>query len=79
MARRVNLKAAAKATGLSLHELRSGARAGRYPHMRVGNPKTGRIIFDLDILENHLRKMTLDSLKTGTEPEYGVLRRVEAR
>lgn len=80
MARMVLLKQASQATGLSEWELRMGARAGKYPHMRVGNSNTGKLIFDLDILEAHIKQMIEGSVKQQTQEaiEYGKLRQVKA-
>ncbi|HYE81662.1 MAG TPA: hypothetical protein VEG39_05780 [Clostridia bacterium] len=76
-AKRVGIKAAAEATGLSEWELRQGARSGRYPHFRVGDPEHGRIIFDIDLLEEHLRNVALNNIKQPDNIKtYGVIRRV---
>ncbi|WHH60419.1 hypothetical protein [Petroclostridium sp. X23] len=76
MSRRVLMKEAAKVTGLSEWELRTGAKAGRYPHMKVGN----RYIFDLDILEAHIKRMIEDSINPQESQEnisqYGKLRKI---
>jgi hypothetical protein len=71
------LKQAAKVTGLSAHELRTGAKSGRYPHVRVGNSKRGKILFDIDLLNAHLKKSMEESVKTD-EPQktYGELRKI---
>ena len=45
-----NLKNAAQIVGLSAWELRTGARSGKYPAMRVGGPR-GRMVFDIDMLK----------------------------
>ncbi len=78
MARMALLKDAARAVGLSEWELRMGARAGKYPHMRAGNPITGKLIFDLDILEAHIKQMIEGSIKQQDQGaiEYGKLRKV---
>lgn len=79
MGKRVGVEAAAEATGLAKWELRQGAIAGRYPHMRVGDSKHGKIIFDLDILEEHIRNRMLQSVNSqGGESHdgYGKLRKV---
>jgi len=77
MTRRMLLKDAAKALGVSKHFLYSEARAGRIPHFRAGN----RYIFDVDQVDEFLRKKALENVKE-TENEkpirYGVLRRIEA-
>jgi len=63
MTKIVTIKQAAEVTGLSVWELRQGFKAGRYPGLRVGNSKKGKIIFDLDILDEHIKNMMLASVK----------------
>lgn len=75
MANRVGLKEAAKLTNLSVWELRTGCKSGKYPHFRVGG-KQGRIIFDVDLLNRHIEKLMMDSLKQDNEPEHGKLRKI---
>jgi len=76
MGKKLGLKEAAKITGLSEWELRTGANSGRYPHMRVGGSR-GKMIFDIELLEAHIGKMMENSLRRHDEPEYGVLRQVK--
>lgn len=81
MSRRVGIKAAAEATGLSQWELRQGARSGRYPHIRVGDSEHGRIIFDLDLLEEHIKLQMMQNVKIHGQDrnkfvEFGKLRKV---
>lgn len=75
MNKRVGVKEAAELTGLSEWELRTGCKSGRYPHFRVGG-KQGRIIFDVDLLEQHIEKLMLENLKQDSKPEYGNLRKI---
>jgi hypothetical protein len=60
--------------GTTLNFLRKGAKSGILPSFRIGN----RIAFDIDLLEDHLRNMALENIKS--EPakagEYGKLRKV---
>lgn len=76
MSRRVKLKEAAEITGLSEWELRTGTNSGRYPAMRVGSSKSGRIIFDLDLLEKRITELMLQNVSEDTD-EYGKLRQVK--
>lgn len=69
------IKKAAAKTGLSEWELRTGCWSGKYPHLRVGG-KRGKIIFDLELLENHITNMMLKSVEKD-EIEYGKIRKVE--
>lgn len=76
MGKRVGLKEAAKITGLSPWELRTGAKSGKYPNFRIGGAR-GRIIFDIDLLEAHIEKMILNSIKEYDDMHvYGSLRKV---
>ena len=64
--------------GTTPHFLRTGFITGQLPGFRIGNPETGRIAFDLDILQAHIEKMALQNIKQP-EPEtqtYGQLRKV---
>lgn len=75
--RRAGIKETSKITGLSEFELRNGAKSGKYPHYRIGNSKTGRIIFDIDLLEEHIKKMMLESITSCEAEEFGQLRKVK--
>ena len=76
MSRRVTLKEAAEITGLSEWELRTGANSGRYPHFRVGSSRSGRIIFDLDLLEERIKSLMLQNVNKDSD-DYGTLRKVK--
>jgi len=76
MSRRVKLKQAAEITGLSEFELRQGCINRKYPHMRVGNSRTGKIIFDLDLLEERIQEIMLENVSDEIEEEQGRIRRV---
>lgn len=75
---RVGIKEAARITGLSEWELRTGSISGKYPSMRVGGPR-GRIIFDIELLEKSIEQMMLDNIKPDNESEetYGTIRAVK--
>lgn len=75
MSRRVKLKEAAEITGLSEFELRSGANSGKYPHIRVGNSRAGKIIFDLDLLEERITEMMLQNCNKESD-NYGTIRQI---
>ncbi|KAB3533844.1 hypothetical protein F8154_10270 [Alkaliphilus pronyensis] len=78
MGKRVGVKGAAEITGLSEWEIRTGARTGKYPHMRVGGER-GRIIFDIEMLECHIRRMMIENIKNNESEElqeFGKLRKV---
>lgn len=74
MGRKMLIKEAAKATGLSEWDLRQRARTGRIPVLKSGN----RYIFDLELVEEYLRNEALANVKPLEEPmkQYGVLRKV---
>lgn len=75
MAKRVGVKEASEITGLSEWELRTGAKSKKYPFYRVGG-KNGRIIFDVDLLEEHIKKLMMDNLEQDNEAEHGKLRKI---
>ena len=54
----IKLAEAAERTGLSAWELRQGARAGKYPHLRTGGQR-GTILFDLALLEEAITRQML--------------------
>lgn len=76
MGKRMGIKEASKVTGLSEWELRTGCKSGKYPHMRVGSAN-GKILFDIDILEDHIKKMMLESVQAEEVQEYGIIRKVK--
>jgi len=75
MGKRLGIKAAAEATGLSIWELRTGAKAGKYPSMRVGLG-AGKILFDIDMLNEHIKKIMEESIRQEKPHEHGKLRQV---
>lgn len=77
MSRRMLLKEAAEALGVSRHFLYTEARAGRIPHFRSGN----RYIFDVDQVDEFLRKKALENIREERDEkilQYGQIRRIEA-
>lgn len=46
----VGIEEAARITGLSEYELRTGAISGKYPNMRAGG-KHGKILFEINLLQ----------------------------
>lgn len=60
MGKRVGLIEASAITGLSKHELRTGALSGKYPYYRIGQAR-GRMLFDIDLLEERIRELMLDN------------------
>jgi len=77
--KRMTIKDATKITGLTEYTLRRGIAEGRYPHIRTGGPGKGRILIDLDLLEERLKQDALDSTRnidTASAINYGRLRRV---
>jgi len=77
MPKRMLLKDAATALGVSKHFLYTEARAGRIPHFRAGN----RYIFDVDQVDEFLKKLALENVKKEENEKvirYGQLRRIEA-
>lgn len=49
MGQRVNVKEAAKTTGLSEYAIRAGIKTGKYPYIKAGYGR-GRILIDIDKL-----------------------------
>ena len=71
------LKEAATHTGLSIHELRSGALSGKYPHMRVGGER-GKFLFDLDLLDKEIERLMLANIEpSDREAVRGQIRAVK--
>jgi len=73
MGEKVGIKKAAEITGLSCIELRTGANSGKYPSYRVGGPR-GRIVFDLELLEDHIKKLMLENISSDEDSgsQYGI-------
>ena len=62
MGQRMNMKDAAKASGLALWELRQGVRNGKYPALKCGVGK-GKYILDIDLLEDRIHELMLKNVK----------------
>lgn len=69
MGKRVGLKEASVLMGLSKHELRTGALSGKYPSYRVGGER-GRIIFDLELLEERIQQLMIENTVKIEEEGY---------
>lgn len=78
MARIVGINEAHEITGLSKHELRTGSISGKYPHLRVGDAKRGKIVFDIELLEKHIKRLMEESTirKEENVTTYGKLRKI---
>lgn len=77
MTRRMLLKDAAKALGVSRHFLYTEARAGRIPHFKAGN----RYIFDVEQVNEFLKQKALENVRDDENEKiinYGKLRKIEA-
>lgn len=76
MAKRMLLKDAAEALGVSRHFLYTEARAGRIPHFRAGN----RYIFDIEQVDEFLKRKALENVREENNEnfaQYGRLRKIE--
>lgn len=73
MRRVVKLAEAAEQTGLTPWELRQGARAGRYPHIRSGGER-GTILFDMDLLEESITRQMLANASPYISEHTGGIR-----
>lgn len=75
MGKKVGIKEAAAITGMSINFYYVGSRAGTIPHIKAGN----RYIFDIELLEDFLRKEALKNVRQEPQAEptkYGQLRRI---
>lgn len=77
MSRMIGISEAHEITGLSKHELRTGAISGKYPRIRAGGSK-GKILFDIQLLQEHIRKLMQQStMREETNINcYGTLRKI---
>lgn len=79
MGRRVNIKEASVAVGLSEWEIRQGIRQGRYPAMKVGTGK-GKYIIDIDLLETRIQELmqaNVSDRERDNQDTYGLIRRIQ--
>ena len=78
MSRRMLIKDAAEALGVTKNYLYTEARAGRIPYIRAGK----RYIFDVDQVEEFLKNKALENVRQEENHEniiqYGKLRRIQA-
>ena len=58
MGRKMLIKEASAALGLSKHSLRNAIRSGEIPYFMVGN----RYILDVDLVENILEKVAIENM-----------------
>jgi len=66
--KRVTIKQAASATGLTVYALRCGVKAGRYPAIRIGEGQTRyKLLFDLDQLESVLQAEACGELPQASQ------------
>jgi len=76
----MTIKQAVVFTGLTEYTLRKGIAEGRYPHIRTSGPGRGRILIDIELLEQYLAQEALDSTHSAAASNeaihYGTLRRV---
>lgn len=80
MAKKVSITEAAEATGLSVASLRRGVKSGRFPAIRAGSSETGKLLFDIEKLEQRLEQEAfaaaackLSSLSAEDLAEYKAL------
>ena len=64
--RMVNIKEAARASGLSEWELKRGVHAGDYPYIRVGEGR-GKFLFDIELLNETIKNRALMNMSQSTE------------
>ncbi len=57
MATMMTVKSISKETGLSEHAVRNYVKQGTLPHIRVGNSQKAKIMLDLDIVLQTLKKL----------------------
>ena len=71
----LTIKETAVATGLAIHELRQGARSGKYPAMRAGGPN-GKLLFDAELLEQAITRIMLANTQPPVDVQNGCIRPV---
>jgi hypothetical protein len=74
--RRAGLREAAAIVGLTVSELRCGAISGRYPHMRLGASGRGKMLFDLDLLEQAIKARMMANVVADEPSQTGKIRRI---
>lgn len=74
MAKRMYLKDASKALGITQWTLRIMAKSGEIPCWLTGN----RYIFDIEQCEEFLKNKALANIKPVETKQYGMLRKINA-
>lgn len=75
MGRKVLRKEIAEITGLSVWDINRRVKMGKIPVLFAGNKKA---IFDVELVEEYLKKEALSNVKQEDEiVNYGVLRKVQ--
>ncbi len=74
MGRKMLLTEAAAEVGLTKNGLYTLARAGKVPHLRIGQ-KGGRYVFDIELLREALKQMALANMR---QPETNVPGKIRA-
>ena len=82
MRKHVDVPQASEIFGLSEYAIRKGIRERRYPHIRTGLG-SGKILIDVELLEEYLRQEAEDNVSSGgctitgaNVIRYGQIRRV---
>ena len=77
MNKRVTIPQAVEITGLTEYTLRQGFKRG-WPHLRTGGPGKGKILVDIDLLEQYLAQEAtgISAMPASSVSQYGQLRRV---
>jgi len=70
MGKRVGIHEAVKLTGLTEYNLRTGVLSGKYPAFRV-NADKGKILFDMDLLEEAIKTEALANMEKKKKPVDG--------
>ncbi len=71
-------KEAALLVGLSVTELYTGLRSGKYPGYRAGG-KHGRWLVDIEMLEKRIQDLMQENIRVQeSQNQIGVLRRIDA-
>ena len=68
MRRFIPIKEAIIETGLSEYAIRLGVRQRRFPYTRIGGIK-GKILIDIELLEEYLRQEAEDNAVQRNNPE----------
>lgn len=63
MGKRITMNEAIKATGLTRYALTQGIQQGKYPYIKVGKHGKGKILFDLELLEQYLKQEAIENME----------------